>query len=149
MKTYISHWVSPFQFFVLCVAFYQNVCILFTAIDVIEYAKCRAAELQLLDAATQKRKVSQAVNGLMSISMRRRAMSHNVKRMPRRIREVTNSLIIDRVVCEGAFYFLGDSIFGGWMETNLFIKGCLKKFDANLQNFQTSNPPISKLYPLL
>lgn len=107
MKTYFSHWVSPFQFFVLCVAFYQNVCILFTAIDVIEYAKCRAAELQLLDAATQKRKVSQAVNGLMSISMRRRAMSHNVKRMPRRIREVTNSLIIG----EGAFYFLGDSIF--------------------------------------
>lgn len=109
MNTYISHWVSPFQFFVLWIAIYQNVCILFTAIDVIEYAKCRAAELQLLDAATQKRKVSQAVNGLMSISMRRRAMSHNVKRMPRRIREVTNSLIIG----EGAFYFLGDSIFRG------------------------------------
>lgn len=58
------------------------------AIDVIEYAKCRAAELQLLDEATKKRKVSQAVNGLMSISMRRRAMSHNVKRMPRRVREM-------------------------------------------------------------
>ena len=120
MKTYISHWVSPFQFFVLWVAFYQNVCILFTAIDVIEYAKCRAAELQLLDAATQKRKVSQAVNGLMSISMRRRAMSHNVKRMPRRIREVMNSLIIGTVVCEGAFYFLGDSIIGGgWGQTDV------------------------------
>lgn len=62
--------------------------LLLTAIDVIEYAKCRAAELQLLDEATKKRKVSQAVNGLMSISMRRRAMSHNVKRMPRRVREV-------------------------------------------------------------
>lgn len=58
------------------------------AIDVIEYARSRAAELQLLDEATKKRKVSQAVNGLMSISMRRRAMSHNVKRMPRRVREV-------------------------------------------------------------
>lgn len=58
------------------------------AIDVIEYARSRAAELQLLDEATKKRKVSQAVNGLMSISMRRRAMSHNVKRMPRRVREM-------------------------------------------------------------
>lgn len=62
--------------------------LLLTAIDVIEYARSRAAELQLLDEATKKRKVSQAVNGLMSISMRRRAMSHNVKRMPRRVREV-------------------------------------------------------------
>ncbi|XP_062583770.1 ribonucleases P/MRP protein subunit POP1-like [Saccostrea cucullata] len=58
------------------------------AINVVEYAKCRAAELQLLDAATKQRKVSQAVNGLMSISMRRRAMSHNIKRLPHRVREM-------------------------------------------------------------
>lgn len=68
--------------------------LLLTAIDVIEYAKSRAAELQLLDEATKKRKVSQAVNGLMSISMRRRAMSHNVKRMPRRVREVRIFLLL-------------------------------------------------------
>ena len=59
----------------------------FAEITVMEYAEARASEMEAMAMATRTRKSNKLVNQLLARHMRRRAASHNVKRLPRRLQE--------------------------------------------------------------
>ncbi|KAK3090672.1 hypothetical protein FSP39_013594 [Pinctada imbricata] len=59
-------------------------------ISVVQYAQSRASEIQALSQEVNKKNASSFVNTFIPRHMRRRAMSHNVKRFPRRIRDKLN-----------------------------------------------------------
>lgn len=57
------------------------------------FARARAAEVKAMLKAVTKTTSSSHVFGAMPKHMRRRAMSHNTKRLPRRLRDVANRLV--------------------------------------------------------
>lgn len=57
------------------------------------FAKARAAEVSAMLKAVTKTTGSCHVFGALPKHMRRRAMSHNTKRLPRRLRDVANRMV--------------------------------------------------------
>ena len=68
----------------------------FLELNVVEFATSRAAELESMSKAASHIKSNKAVNQALPRHMRRRAASHNVKRLPCRTREVARREVCSR-----------------------------------------------------
>ena len=57
------------------------------SLQVVDFAEARATEMRNLLTAVKKKEVGKRTFQRLPRHMRRRAMSHNLKRLPRRVRE--------------------------------------------------------------